>query len=356
MAHYEQFCATLIAGQLLTKKPYTMKHIPFLLTALCTFFLLSANAQDDLKAAYFFKALEAEDYEKMTRYLENGVSVNYEKIVKEQDRVDGRTHKGPIPYHVSEKSRTPLIRAIELKKIEVVRFLVEKGADVNQSLDVVWYEKCKECPLKYGYKPMQRKSTAYRPISWAIDGGDLDIIDFLISKGADFSRENERIRRTGNNRLINYFYEKGMRFEYTTDDVELLYKKAYAMPQKYFVRTLLANGVEVNTKTLFRMLERKDTISLKMALDNGADVNTFLTINESRICLLCKATLMCDLNLIRLLVEDYQAKSNVVCDFKVITDNSYHSLTPMEIARHKYVGKCKGRNDKIIEYFLWLEE
>ncbi|CAK9253192.1 unnamed protein product, partial [Sphagnum jensenii] len=57
---------------------------------------------------------------------------------------------------------TPLHRAAEKGHLDVVKYLVEKGADVKAA-------------NKYGYTPLH----------WAASSGKLDIVKYLVEKGAD---------------------------------------------------------------------------------------------------------------------------------------------------------------------------
>ena len=312
---------------------------------LFTCIFLTASAQEDLKVKYFFQAVSNEDYTRIDKYLNSGVSINH--VLTDTKTYQGDRYNG-------RKSRTALLQAIKLKKPKLVKFLVEKGADVNQSVEVSWYEECSDCPYDAYYrKPRHKKTKIYKPVSWAIEWGDTSIVDFLIANGADYSGESDLIKKAGHKALIAYFSAKGMQFDFQTDDLETVYMLGY---KREYADFLLDEGVIANAATLNQMVRWKDKEMLVKALGNGADVNAFYKDKALNMCPLCEAVLNCDMEITKLLVEKYNVKVDPVCSAYFGGNTAVSYLTPIQIARDKYVGKCKGKNDDMIEYLLFAEE
>jgi hypothetical protein len=321
-----------------------MSKIIFLLAFFFCNFLV-VNGQDDLKTKYFFKAINNENYSKITRYLDSGVSINH--VLEDKRTYQGNTYN-------SRKSRTALLQAIKLQKTDLVKFLVENGADVNQSIEVTWYEECSDCPYNAYYrKPERKKAKTYKPISWTLEWGDTTIVDYLISKGANYSDEISLIKKAGNTELLQYFSNKGIQFDFQPEDLETVYMLGYKRPYVIF---LLDEGVIANARTLNQMVQWKDKELLVKALNNGSDVNAFYKDKALNMCPICEAVLNCDLDITKLLIEEYNAKTAPICSAYFGGNTMVSRLTPMQIARDNFIGKCKGSNDDMIEYFLFAKD
>jgi hypothetical protein len=103
---------------------------------------------------YFFEAISSGNIDKVSRYLELGADVNQE-FSREFH------HFGYADY----RNYTPLGWAIARRKGEIVRKLIENGADVNHGIDNRHYH--------------------LKPIYIAAENGDAEIISLLIEQGAD---------------------------------------------------------------------------------------------------------------------------------------------------------------------------
>ena len=77
-----------------------------------------------------------------------------------------------------------LWRAITDDRMDIVTALLDAGEDVNQILDEVWAS----TPYDWLF------SSSTTPLSWAIDMGKYDIVKILIDKGADV---NKKVRNNG---------------------------------------------------------------------------------------------------------------------------------------------------------------
>ncbi len=103
---------------------------------------------------YFFEAISSGNIDKVSRYLELGADVN-------QEFSRDFHHFGYSDYC----NYTPLGWAIARRKGEIVRKLIENGADVNHGIDNRHYH--------------------LKPIYIAAVNGDAEIISLLIEQGAD---------------------------------------------------------------------------------------------------------------------------------------------------------------------------
>ncbi|MCP4727683.1 MAG: hypothetical protein GY863_21770 [bacterium] len=133
------------------------------------FILLSSSFAS---AAEIHDAARAGDLEKVTSLLSGDSG-----LLEEKDS------KGFTPLHI----------AITKDRREVVRYLIEKGADLNS-----------------------KNNNGLRPLQTALDRGKNAIADLLIEKGADINIRGFRNQsllhqasRSGNNRLVNSLLNKG---------------------------------------------------------------------------------------------------------------------------------------------------
>jgi ankyrin repeat protein len=94
------------------------------------------------------------------------------------------------------RDQTPLIMAAEYGEMEIVRYLVEQGANVNATT-----------PVGDGEQTPLRK---------AIERGDYEMVRFLVQNGAEVNQENQfgwtplmTAARTGNIEIMRYMLDEG---------------------------------------------------------------------------------------------------------------------------------------------------
>lgn len=122
-----------------------MFNLKVVLLAICLFLLnissVFASSMDDL----LINAIGNNDINMVNSALANGANINY-----------------------NGNFTTPLVTAINSQNFDIVKYLVDHGADVS---------------MKYYWRPYERNKMA--PILFAIDKRDIRIVKFLVAKGAD---------------------------------------------------------------------------------------------------------------------------------------------------------------------------
>ena len=168
--------------------------------------------------------------------------------------------------------RTPLITAArERGGIETIRLLVEKGAAVNAVDDA--------------------KDSALYLAAWR---GFEDIVDYLLEKGAEVPAKDEKgawiISEAANHgleRLFDVMAAKGADLKIQVEDNATLLHSASGGGSLQIISTLLKSGLNVNTKddcgwTPLHYAAFKGTPDvIDLLLKNGADINSRNLIGES---------------------------------------------------------------------------
>lgn len=138
----------------------------------------------------------------------------------------------------SSHGKTPLVSACEFGQLEVVKVLVENGADVNHKYD----------------------ST---PLSKAIEYGSLAIVEYLLQKGANplqiswlSYRAFIKCCEEGHVVIIKLFVEAGMDVNYTWSGSERPLMVAIKNNQKCVVQYLFENGVIIPSEEKEKYLKQ----------------------------------------------------------------------------------------------------
>lgn len=102
------------------------------------------------------------------------------------------------------RRRTPLQLAAEQGRMEIVRYLVSAGADIDA--------------------PTPERTGEVTPLRYAISNGDIEMVNFLISAGADVNKANSQgwtplmtAARSGNTDIIDILLEAGADLHARTD-------------------------------------------------------------------------------------------------------------------------------------------
>ena len=123
--------------------PPVMKHLVFLSTVIMTLTLVSCISM-------IHRSVDRDDLQGVRKEVEAGTSL---------EATDYR-------------NRTPLQLAAEQGRMEIVRYLVEAGAEVDATTDV--------------------RTGEVTPLRYAITNNDIEMVLYLIEHGADVNHTNER--------------------------------------------------------------------------------------------------------------------------------------------------------------------
>jgi len=219
--------------------------------------------------------------------------------------------------------RTPLTCAINERNIEIVKLLLENGADANKK------DKDGDIPitcainkrdieivkllLENGADANKEVKKGNTPLIYAVRKGDIEILKYLIKNGADVNATNKygvsilfialkegepslidlilskNPEVVPTKRCVNYFIKTMFSDEKSLHNVS---SQAYSIPvkgtfllmaayrgQKVIVQKLLESGVDINERNslgmtaLMHAAEENYPDILQLLLDYGADVN-----------------------------------------------------------------------------------
>jgi ankyrin repeat protein len=195
------------------------------------------NDNKDLKR--LLELIISEDEDLVTYKLNDGVSPNVSKTTIE---------------------KTPILLAIRLKNLRIVRLLVEKGADVNAKSD-------------------QNVSA----LMVACFQNQVDIVKFLIKKKVDINAKAEGgmdaillTSQQGNIEITRLLLESGAKLDSKTDTggTALI----YAPDNKLFIKFLIEKGAKLEDSdftrdwsALFYAIDEKQLNKVEGLLENGAN-------------------------------------------------------------------------------------
>ena len=166
----------------------------------------------------------------------------------------------------SEDAITPLFLAITKKHYDMVKLLLDSGADVNHEI--------------------QKKDST--PLLYAIGQKQKDIVELLLDRGADVNHEimnrlTPIIFAIGEEQndiaVVELLLKKGANINYETTDGNTPLLSAIRAKQKDIVELFLDRGADVNHEIkkgwtpLLYAIEQKQKDIAELFLDRGADVN-----------------------------------------------------------------------------------
>lgn len=232
--------------------------------------------------------------------LLNGCGVTLQEVVRSGDlalvkeKVDGGADindKGN-GYFTS----TPLIDASHLAKLEIVKYLVEKGANINAKgiygqtalhlavssgeIEKVKYLIEKGANInakdKYGQNVLHSTSTH----------SEVNIIKYLLAKGMDVDAKDSSGQTTlhkaalhGNINVIQFFIDNGADINTRSQSGDTILFNPVIIGNLEVVKYLVDKGVDINAKGVFGTVLSRAVSSgkfdiVKYLIEKGADVNT----------------------------------------------------------------------------------
>ncbi|KAH8834294.1 hypothetical protein DL96DRAFT_1676459 [Flagelloscypha sp. PMI_526] len=161
-------------------------------------------------------------------------------------------------------SRTALRAAVSARHLEISKFLLEKGANVNAM--------------------GEHNVTALQAAAY---GGDLEMCKFLLEKGADINATGGEFGTTlhsalawgGNLEMVKFFWEKGANINATGGEYGSALQAAAFHQDLEIVKFLIEKGADVNAtggeygSALHAAVDVGNFEIVKCLLENGTDVN-----------------------------------------------------------------------------------
>jgi len=216
------------------------------------------------------------------RAVRDGDIVEVERLIDEGARIN------EVFSQIFRGSRnTPLSYAVFRGKVEIVKLLIEKGADINKDCPLYFAVKYHDMEivnilLEAGALPdgPKRRVHGLRPMECAAREGDIEMIDILLEYNAKIDDDIAiEAAESGDIETIQRFMEEGISF---TKDIRVAYNAA-AIGSMEVILFLESIGVDF-TDDDYIMVQavRGDDVSLvKYFIDKGANVNAVDPDGES---------------------------------------------------------------------------
>lgn len=219
------------------------------------FVLLSNFA---LQAQPLFDAYEKKDLKQMEVILKEGADPNQLKSsngvclmfdVAWDNNVEAAklllNYGAKVDLPSGPSQITPILPACQRNAFEMVKFLVENGADVNQRFE---------------------KAGNQSPIRFACKTGNIDMVSYLLEKGAALEDQpNDRITpliqaaKSNHTKLVQYLLERGALVNTQGRDGESALNQAVKNNNVEMVKLLLDKGASVS------LLDEEGNSTIKLA-------------------------------------------------------------------------------------------
>jgi len=196
----------------------------------------------------------------------------------------------------NKKGETPLHSAASGGQLEVVKFLVSKGVDINlkenngaTALHLACYyghRDAVEWLIDHGADKDVGDGDGSTPIFWAVHGGHKNIVELLIARGSDVnSKDNNSITPLriavfrGNKEIIDLLIDKGAEVNAKNESGATPLHEACVSGNKDVVELLIRKGTDIgiednsgNTTLHFASNHGHEEI-VELLIAKGADVN-----------------------------------------------------------------------------------
>ena len=228
------------------------------------------------------------------------------------------------------EGKTPLSNACYNDNIEVAKFLIEHGADVN-SKDRDWYT----------------------PLYWACYKENIELVKLLLEQGADVDSKNKKGEtplywacKKGNTEIVKLLLEHGADVNIKDKYVDTPLYWACVKNHTEVAKVLIGHGADVNSENNYGVSPlswacRNNNIELvKFLIEHGADVNSKGEDEETP---LSQACIKSNIEVVKLLLEHGAGKD-------LDADNLPDYITKnkqIEDLVLSYLNKNKGRNESI---------
>lgn len=298
----------------------------------CLIFMFLGNvlySQKSQSVKMFYNAIKDGNLEKIDLYLYE-IDINYDEN--------------------NSEVLTPLMVAIEANKLDIVKYLVAKGADVNKPNSVARNE------VVARHTSSERVATVNvptYPLLIAINKQNKEIIDFLLNNGAKYTQFISNVQATNNPEIIKLFINKGAKFNFSSKDLEdAVWSNDFSKVNFY-----LSAGVKASAKSIVMATEKKNRKMIDLLLSSGgASINDNahwprnhqMVDNERILCPVCMAVILGDYDLLKWLVEEKNASVNKQCKLNSGAGMSSKTFTLINLSQDNW--HVRRKDTKITEY------
>jgi ankyrin repeat protein len=264
---------------------------------------VSREVREDTLAALppqtkLWKAVDTGNIKLLQTALEEGADVNAKRNDGSVNAI--RKNDGSTPLHVS----------VENGHLDVVKYLIKAGADVNYNnynnkwktpihsplhISILWgYQEIAEALIEAGAEVNAKQVDGSSPLHWSVEYGHLKITQALIKAGADVNAEMKNgntplhiCAKVGDLEVVRALIDKGADVNAKGDDGWDPLHFSALNGHLEVVRYLIEKGADVNAKAdsggtpLHRSAQNGNLEIARALIDKGADVNVPMNDGET---------------------------------------------------------------------------
>jgi ankyrin repeat protein len=279
-------------------------------------------SQDSDRLQKFLReAIDGNNIDKINMYLDAGVNLNTRWDIK----VNGLDGKGV----------SPLIYTLSLKKNDLAKLLLEKGADPNFSylIHVNYYVGGAEV---YSYKDVSTNN-----LKECIKLNNEIGVKLLLDHGANRNSAVDEAKMSRNMNIVNLFKDL---YVYSVGDLNNAIESGKSDD---YIKDILKSGTKPDAHTLRSAVSMGKIWLIDSIIESGINVNQRIYLqNGAEWCATCEAVSRGNLNVLKYLLEEKGADINARCQIKSQVENSYSSL--IKLAERNTSLQFKN----IVEYLL----